>query len=53
MIRLHPESGERVFGTIRWGLIPRWSKDPKIGWKCINARGEIAKKQILACAIPL
>jgi len=43
VIRLHPESAERVLGTIRWGLIPYWSKDPKIGWKCINARGERVK----------
>ncbi len=43
VIRLHPESGERVIGTLRWGLIPYWSKDPKIGWRCINARGETAK----------
>ena len=27
VIRLHPESGERVIGTLRWGLIPHWSKD--------------------------
>jgi len=25
------------------GLIPYWSKDPKIAWKCINARGETVK----------
>jgi len=25
VIRLHPESGERVIGTLRWGLIPYWS----------------------------
>src|SRR5262249_24536989 len=43
IIRLHPESGERVLNTLRWGLIPYWSKDAKIGWKCINARGEKAK----------
>jgi putative SOS response-associated peptidase YedK len=40
VIRLHPESGERTLGTLRWGLIPYWSKDPKIAWKTINARGE-------------
>ena len=43
VIRLHRETGERVLGTLRWGLIPYWSKDPKIGWKCINARGETVK----------
>lgn len=25
---------------MKWGLIPSWSKDPKIGNKLINARGE-------------
>jgi putative SOS response-associated peptidase YedK len=24
----------------RWGLIPNWAKDEKIGFKCINARAE-------------
>lgn len=43
VIRLHPETGERVLGLIRWGLIPYWSKDPKIAWRCINARGEGVK----------
>lgn len=25
---------------VKWGLIPSWSKDPKIGYKMINARSE-------------
>lgn len=28
------------FGQLRWGLIPSWVKDPKIGNKLINARAE-------------
>jgi len=35
----HRESG-RVIGLKRWGLIPFWAKDPKIGYKMINARAE-------------
>jgi len=32
-------------GRLRWGLIPPWAKDEKIGYKMINARGEtIAEK---------
>jgi hypothetical protein len=30
VIRLHPETGERVLGELRWGLIPYWAKDRKI-----------------------
>ena len=30
----------------KWGLIPSWAKDPKIGYKMINARAEtVAEKQ--------
>src|SRR5262245_28088305 len=25
---------------MKWGLIPSWAKDPKIGFQCINARAE-------------
>lgn len=30
----------RVAGLFRWGLVPSWAKDSKIGAKCINARIE-------------
>jgi len=30
----------RRLGTFRWGLIPPWAKDPKIGNRAINARLE-------------
>jgi len=30
---------------MRWGLIPSWAKEPSIGAKMINARGEtVAEK---------
>lgn len=38
-IRQSPE-GKRVLHRLRWGLIPHWSKDPSIGAKLNNARGE-------------
>jgi len=31
---------KRILGDLRWGLIPSWAKDDKIGYKMINARGE-------------
>lgn len=31
--------------TFRWGLIPRWAKDAKIGSKLINARAETAHEK--------
>lgn len=30
----------RELSMVRWGLVPRWAKDPAIGAKLINARGE-------------
>ncbi|WP_026678661.1 SOS response-associated peptidase [Fictibacillus gelatini] len=27
-------------GYLRWGLVPSWANDPKIGYKMMNARGE-------------
>jgi putative SOS response-associated peptidase YedK len=34
------EDGNRVGKTMKWGLVPSWSKEPKIGYKMINARAE-------------
>lgn len=35
-----PNDGKNKADFFQWGLIPSWSKDPKIGNKLINARGE-------------
>lgn len=32
-------------GYLRWGLVPSWAKDPKIGYKMINARSETAHEK--------
>jgi putative SOS response-associated peptidase YedK len=32
--------GERVLDVVRWGLVPFWAKDPKIGDRMINARAD-------------
>ena len=33
-------SGARHAELLRWGLIPRWAKDPALGHRLANARGE-------------
>jgi putative SOS response-associated peptidase YedK len=45
--RLETDTGvlERELRPLRWGLVPSWAKDPKIGAKMINARVEtVAEK---------
>ncbi len=32
--------GRRALRVMRWGLVPRWSRDAKIAAQCINARAE-------------
>lgn len=34
------EDGERILDLYLWGLVPSWSKDPKLGSKTFNARAE-------------
>jgi len=36
------EEGGRIYKTMRWGLVPLWAKDTKIGNQAINARIETA-----------
>ncbi|MDO8944392.1 MAG: SOS response-associated peptidase [Desulfobacterales bacterium] len=44
VIRQSP-AGKRVLGLLRWGLVPHWAKDPGIGARLNNARGEsVAEK---------
>jgi len=45
------EDGERHFAQLRWGLIPSWAKEAKIGYKMINARAEtVAEKPAFRAA---
>lgn len=47
MVRNDAESGEpeRRLAMLRWGLVPSWAKDVKIGARMINARAEtVAEK---------
>ena len=34
------DSGTRSIAKLRWGLVPRWAKDLKMGSRLINARAE-------------
>jgi putative SOS response-associated peptidase YedK len=37
----HPDgAAQRQLRVVRWGLVPPWAKDPKIGGRLINARAE-------------
>lgn len=40
VIRLIPHTSTREIAMLRWGLIPFWAKDRKIGYKMINARAQ-------------
>jgi putative SOS response-associated peptidase YedK len=33
-------AGRRTLTSMRWGLIPSWAKDPKLGYSTFNARAE-------------
>lgn len=44
-IRQHRAEPERIFGLMRWGLIPYWAKDASIGLKTINAMSETAAEK--------
>ena len=34
------EHGEKILEPVKWGLVPFWTKDPKIGYRMINTRAE-------------
>jgi putative SOS response-associated peptidase YedK len=42
VVRLSHDGGEREAALLRWGLVPFWAKDPRIGLNTINARAEEA-----------
>jgi len=39
-VREGAKTGNRSIEPLRWGLVPYWAKDPTIGNRLINARGE-------------
>jgi putative SOS response-associated peptidase YedK len=40
VVRYDILDGQRGLDVMRWGLIPYWAKDIKIGFSTINARAE-------------
>jgi putative SOS response-associated peptidase YedK len=42
LVRVNRDSGKPEFALLRWGLVPFWAKDTKIGYSTINARAEEA-----------
>src|SRR5688500_10708630 len=46
------DPGQRRLGTMRWGLVPSWAKDPSIGSRLINARADsVAEKPAFRKAV--
>lgn len=39
-LQVSTEELKRRLDVYRWGLLPHWAKDPRIGYKMINARAE-------------
>jgi putative SOS response-associated peptidase YedK len=40
VVRLNRDSGQREFAQMRWGLVPSWAQDAKLGFNTILARSE-------------
>ncbi|WP_217589791.1 SOS response-associated peptidase [Lentibacillus saliphilus] len=45
VLALIHDGREKRAGYMCWGLVPSWAKDPKIGYKMINARSETAHEK--------
>ena len=44
-IRQDAKEPKRIFGLLRWGLIPHWARDAPIGFRTINAMSETAAEK--------
>jgi putative SOS response-associated peptidase YedK len=45
VVRFNAETKQRTLDTLRWGLVPYWAKDVRIGATMINAKAEtVAEK---------
>ena len=44
-VRANPVSKDYECVQLKWGLLPSWAKDPKIGHAMINARAETVSEK--------
>jgi putative SOS response-associated peptidase YedK len=44
-VRIQPERNKREWALLRWGLVPSWAEDLKMGNSLINARSETAAEK--------
>ena len=52
VVRLNRDSGGREVAVLRWGLVPFWAKDAKLGYSTFNARAEeVAAKPVFREAL--
>jgi putative SOS response-associated peptidase YedK len=42
VVRYDAKAGERSLDIMRWGLVPYWAKDIKVGFANFNAMAETA-----------
>jgi hypothetical protein len=40
IVRRDPDDGQRRLDLVRWGLVPYWARDMKIGYSTFNARSD-------------
>jgi hypothetical protein len=45
IVHFNPKEGQRSLDMMRWGLIPYWAKDIKVGFANINAKAEGIEKK--------
>jgi putative SOS response-associated peptidase YedK len=45
LVRYDPRASERTLDVMRWGLVPFWAKDIKVGFANINAKAEGIKSK--------
>jgi putative SOS response-associated peptidase YedK len=43
VVRYDAKAGERSLDVLRWGLVPYWGKDIKVGFANINAKAEASR----------